>query len=215
MNQPFAEDAIFVRLPTLASLEECWAQQRAIRPYVANGMTCPEGQRFLNQYEWVFAPTKAALIEAMTRWDQVGICVRWYDWKGDANAIYSYEEHFRDYEERRERGIAEGTWTLQDEVDHVEYSPERYTGEWVIDNLPDDMGEDWFAFGHRSIIDQTLPTSVVTRLLQERTFDDWRRGDAYDVMVRDAKSVGDEIEYWRGEKRAGEDYYGKENESRS
>jgi hypothetical protein len=213
-NQALAGDAIFVRLPTLPALEQCWAEQRHIRPFAAKGVGgCISGQRFLNGYEWVFAPTKAALVATFTRWDEIGISVRWYDWKDDANAEISHEEFFRDYESNRNRRMAEGEWTLQDEVDHLEYSPERYTGEWIIENLPGqtDMG-DWFALGFRSIIDPSLPIAVVTRLMQERTFDDWTEMDTYDIEVRDVTGMDEEIEYWRKEKREGAGYYGDENE---
>jgi hypothetical protein len=212
-NQPLAGGAVFVRLPTLASLEEFWTQQQTLRPYAAKGVNCISGQRFLNECEWVFAPTKAALIAAVTRWEQIGISVRWYNWKGDSNAIYSYEEYFRDYEARRDHAMAEGTWTLQHEVDHLEYSPERYTGEWIVENLPNetDMG-DWFGLGYRSIIDRSLPIAEVTRLFKERTFDDWMDMDTYDIEVLDTAAMDEEIEYWRNEKLVGEDYYGQENE---
>ncbi|WP_031372155.1 hypothetical protein [Lysobacter antibioticus] len=207
-----AENAVFVRLPTLAALEQFWATQRDMRPFAAKGVGCSAGQRFLNEYEWVFAPTKAALVAAFTRWDQIGISVRWYDWKDDTNAVVSHEKFFHDFEARRERRIAEGDWTLQDEVDHLEYSPDRYTGEWIIENLPDqtDMG-DWFGLGFRSIIDHSLPASEVVRIMQERTFDHWIDIDTYDIEVRDVATMDEEIEYWRTEKLHGEGYYGDEN----
>ncbi|ALN78548.1 hypothetical protein [Lysobacter antibioticus] len=211
-NQPLAGNAVFVRLPTLAALEQFWATQRDIRPFAAKGVGCSSGQRFLNEYEWVFAPTKAALVAAFTRWDQIGIDVRWYDWKGDVNADISHEEFFHNFEANRERRIAEDDWTLQDEVDHLEYSPERYTGEWIIENLPNqaDM-DDWFGLGFRSIIDHSLPTSEVTRIMQERTFDDWVDMDTYDIEVRGLAAMDEEIEYWQTEKRVGRGYYGDEN----
>jgi hypothetical protein len=213
-NQPLAGNAIFVRLPTLANLEQCWAAQRHIRPFAAKGVGCTSGQRFLNQYEWVFAPTKAALVAAFTRWSEVGISVRWYDWKDDANAEISHEEFFRDYEGQRARRMAEGDWTLQDEVDHLEYSPERYTGEWIIENLPDqtDMS-DWFALGFRSIIDCSLPIDEVTRMMQERTFDDWMEMDTLDIEIRDIAAMDEEIEYWRTERSLGRGYYGDKHAS--
>lgn len=212
-NQPLAGNAIFVRLPTLAALEQCWAAQRHIRPFAAKGVGCTTGQRFLNPYEWVFAPTKAALVAAFTRWNEVGISVRWYDWKDDSNAEISHEEFFRDYEAQRDRRMAAGDWTLQDEVDHLEYSPERYTGEWIIENLPDQTNmDDWFALGFRSIIDCSLHVAEVTRIMQERTFDDWIEMDTYDIEVRDPAAMDEEIEYWRTEQSLGRGYYGKNSE---
>lgn len=210
---PLAGDAFFVRLPTLAALEQCWAEQRGIRPFSAVGVGVATGQNFLNPYEWIFAPTKAALVAALTRWEAVGIYIRWYDWKGDSNATYTYEEHFRDYERGRERRIAEGTWTLQDEVDHLEYSPERYTGEWVLDNLPSgECMDSWFDLGYRSLIDRSLPSAEITRVLQERTFDHWAERDFFEVRLFGREAMDEEIEDWQRELRAGEDYYGNENE---
>ncbi|QQQ01011.1 hypothetical protein [Lysobacter enzymogenes] len=210
---PLSGDAFFVRLPTLAALERCWAEQRESRPFSAEGVGLTTGQNFLNSYEWIFAPTKAALVAALTRWEAVGIGIRWYDWKGDSNTTYTYEEHFRDYEERREKRIAEGIWTLQDEVDHLEYSPERYTGEWVLDNLPNEESMDsWFDLGFRSLIDRSMPAGEIIRIMQERTFDHWEERELFDVRLHDREGMDKEIEYWQQERLAGEDYYGKENE---
>ena len=197
-NQSLAANAIFVRLPTLAALEQCWATQRRARPFAAKGISSASGQRFLNDLEWVFAPTKAALIASFTRWEQAGICVRWYDWKADGKANPSHAEFFKNYGESRDALIARGEWTLQDEVDHLEYSPERYTGEWVVENLPGQarMG-DWFGPGFRSLIDRTFSIPEVTRIMQERTFDHWCRKATYDIQVLDSAAVDEEIECWR------------------
>ncbi len=38
----------------------------------------------LDGYEWVFGPTKASVVNAVFRWDQIGIECTWYDWASDA-----------------------------------------------------------------------------------------------------------------------------------
>jgi len=50
--------------------------------------------------EWVFAPFKEALIAAVTRWHQIGIKTRWYDWRADQDASPSHDDFVRDHQER-------------------------------------------------------------------------------------------------------------------
>lgn len=71
---------MFVTLPTLPALEVFWAKHRQQFPFAATGISMIDGQDFLNEYEWLFAPTIPALVKAVTRWDEVGIQVEWYDW---------------------------------------------------------------------------------------------------------------------------------------
>ncbi len=84
---PLENGAMFVVLRTLDELEAFWLEHRARFPYAASA--CPscfdyDEQLCLDDYEWVFGPTKASVVNAVFRWDQIGIECTWYDWASDA-----------------------------------------------------------------------------------------------------------------------------------
>lgn len=76
-------NAVFVRLPTYQTLKNFWEKHCAALPYSAEGVSGILGEKeYLHEYEWVFGPTKAAVVKAVMRWDQLGVDCEWYDWAG-------------------------------------------------------------------------------------------------------------------------------------
>ncbi|MBV6747219.1 hypothetical protein [Xanthomonas vasicola] len=75
-NTPLEGGAMFVRLLTLDALESFWRAHRSKYQYAAKGIGWTDGQTYLDEYEWVFASTKSALVKAFTRWGSVWHHVR-------------------------------------------------------------------------------------------------------------------------------------------
>lgn len=207
--------AVFVTLRTLDELEDFWNKHREALPFAVQGIQYGEKQHYLNPHEWIFAPTKAAVVKTVFRWDQMGIRCEWDDWANE-----SPEDHaswFRERDEYRERKIARGEWSADDEADYQSdckaRSPETYRGTWRLYNLPCGMDYlDWFSVFDDEIIDPDLPIEVVAKMMQEQTFDDWR-GCPNEIEFEDTESLNDEIAYWRAEQRRGCGYYGQKNEA--
>lgn len=97
---PMEGGALFVSLHTIGELEAFWNAHRNSLPFAAQGVLIGDQQHFLNEFEWIFAPTKAALVKAVTRWDQVGIRCEWFDWAGsqpsDHAAWFRDRDHYRE-----------------------------------------------------------------------------------------------------------------------
>jgi len=212
---PLDGGAMFVVLPTLDELEAFWAKHREAFPFAAKGILYGDRQHYLNECEWVFAPSKAAVVATVFRWDQIGIQCEWYDW-----ASVSPDDHggfFQDRDVYRQAEIDKGRWSEANEAEYQEdcqrRSPETYRGWWRLTNLPNNLSDtDWFSSWCEETIDLSLPPEIAAQLLQEQTFDDWKRSDCDELEFHDQQSLDKEIAYWREEQRAGQDYYGSENE---
>jgi hypothetical protein len=209
-------EAIYAVLHTLAELEMFWQAHRAEFPYAAQGVLYGEQQTYLDEYQWVFAKSKTALVRTVTRWDQVGIQCEWYDWATDAPLDFA--DFFKANEHDRAQKMAQGVWSDADEANYqaerVRRNPESYRGWWVLSNLPWDCPfHDWLSMEAGELSDPLLSIGAATILLQEQTFDDWVDNHDGDVWFFDVKGVDEDIAYWRAEKAAGRDYYGMENES--
>jgi hypothetical protein len=213
---PNSDGAVFATLHTIAELEEFWHLQCFGLQYAAQGILIGDQQYFLDEYEWVFAPSKAALIKAVTRWDAIGITCEWYDW-----ALLEPERHAAWFEERaqfREDRRSNGRWTAADEVkfqqDSRLRSPETYRGYWTLNNLPPGCTfADWFTSSRAEVIDSTLSAEMAAALLQEMTFDDWHDANIFNLALHDAMGVEHEIMKAKAQRNAGDDYYGCENEA--
>lgn len=199
--------AQFCRFDTLTDLKAYWAIRHADMRYacVGTGYTTPA--RFLETHDWVFAPTKEALISAVTRWDEFKIAVRWFDAMSDERSVSVELQQRR--ESRRSIRIALGTWTVQDEAAYASNcGPTRRTlrkGFWRLANLPCSLTHfDWFSEHARMPDDPELPKGRVRVLLQRETFDDWKEHRSLgDVHVMDATGVDDDIAYWERERAEG------------
>ncbi|MEN9867809.1 MAG: hypothetical protein RL748_3399 [Pseudomonadota bacterium] len=208
-------EAIYVVLHTLQELEQFWQAHRAEFPYAAMGMRCGPYQIYLDDYQWVFAKSKIALVKTVTRWDQVGITCRWCDWAEDAPADWS--DFFLARDQHRTEKMAQGTWSDIDEANYqadcARRTFEKYRGWWELANLPDNcLFHEWLSPYAPVITDSSLSIEAATALLQEITFDDWYNYSDGGVCVLDEKAVDLEIKYWREEKEGGSEYYGMGNE---
>ncbi|NKF91933.1 hypothetical protein GO286_04215 [Ralstonia solanacearum] len=220
-NTPLDGGAVFVRLPTLNALESSWRDHQDQFHFAAKAIVWGGQQRFLNEYEWVFAPTKVALVKTFTRWEQVGITCKWYDWAGDTSADVgtAHADWFLERDELRATMMAEGSWCNEDEhryqADCRRRTPETYRGWWELKNLPldADWSYDWLGLSvDAELIDPATTAAEVAESMQQLTYDAWATADSTDIAVMDAAGVDDEIAYWRAEQAAGEGYYGEENE---
>lgn len=111
----------------------------------------------------------------MTRWHQIGIKTRWYDWRADQDASPSYDDFVRDHQER-EALFQTNRMTVQEALDHVTYTPSNFTGYWVIESLPNGMNmKEWFGLRYRHFAKRDATLSEATCFMQEATFDQWRR----------------------------------------
>lgn len=90
---PLTGGAVFVRLNTLEELDTFWRENRAHLPFAAEESTL-DGNTFIEDRAWVFAPSKIALVRAALRWDAFDLGVA-YDPPG---VIYGCPH--------------EGSWTL-------------------------------------------------------------------------------------------------------
>jgi hypothetical protein len=208
--------ALFVVLRTLDDLDAFWKAHREQFRYAAEGIGYGEKQHYLNECEWVFGPSKAAVVKAVFRWDLVGISCTWYDWAADEPKEHAH--WFWERDEYRKRQQANNAWCEADEVayqtDCRRRSPATYRGWWVLEDLPDNFSHlDWFdPWGGEEIVDPHLPVETVVRMLQEQTFDSWKESDVGEVNFLDRQGIDEHIAYWRNEQREGCDYYGQENE---
>lgn len=207
---------MLVHLPTLDSLETFWRENTHRFSYAVQGLEWGHEPSFLNAYEWVFGPTKAAVISTVCRWDQVGIEYEWYDW-----ATEEPEHHalwFQCRAERRLTRIAAGSWTEKDEAEHqqdlIARTPETYRGFWELTNLPCGFADyEWFGPHCKTgPQDRNWPEETIARVMQEKTFNAWSAMDADEVECLTADEVDSVIAYWKHERAIGADSYGVEDE---
>ena len=214
-HTPLDGGAMFVVLRTLDELEVFWNEHREAFPFAVEGIRYGDKQYYLNGYEWVFAPSKAAVVKTVCRWDQVGIKCEWYDWASDSPEDHA--DFFQARAQYRQDQIEKGQWSEADEAEDQEdcqrRSPETYRGWWRLTNLPNNISDtDWFSPWCEETIDPNLSPEMAAQSLQEQTFDDWKGSDCGEIEFHDPQSLDEEIAYWREEQRAGRGYYGSENE---
>lgn len=204
--------ALFLVLPTLETLESHWGRIRHSMPFAARG-NCP-GRRpmYLRPNEWIFALTRAKLVEAVVRWNEVGIQPVWYDWKGDNPDEYAY--FFRERESTRLRRIANGNWVESDEDKYLaevaKKNTNNYTGWWRLTNLPYLQTHDsWFSGSLEEPSNPDQSVDEVATIFQYQTFVDWKSQGLDEVIFMEAIDVEQEIEDMRvevAEGRAQRDY---------
>ncbi|MGM9480288.1 hypothetical protein ACS5PN_03750 [Roseateles sp. NT4] len=211
-GRPAPDGTVFITLPTLDALEQFWQQHRDRLPFACEGTPNSE-PTFLRPYQWIFGPSKAAVVAAAMRWGRSGIGCEFYEWA--ALAPDDHEAWFAGQEDHRTTATAAGTWTEDDEADFQRRTRQTYRGWWRFCNLPDgqDPGE-WFSPGsdHVELIDPHLPRAAVEAQLLWETFDSWVDAYPSDIQAHDAAGVDKTIAYWRAEQAAGQGYYGDENE---
>lgn len=70
---------MFVTLRTLDELETFWKENRDTFSYAAQGIEIDGEPTFLKDYEWVFGPSKAAVIQTVGRWKELGVDAEWLE----------------------------------------------------------------------------------------------------------------------------------------
>tara|TARA_A100001391_G_scaffold158059_1_gene116346 strand:- start:285 stop:833 length:549 start_codon:yes stop_codon:yes gene_type:complete len=66
----FDGGVMFVRLQTLDALEQFWKAHRDRFGYACEGCGGQDRPNFLHEYDWVFGPSKLAVVRAVLRWGQ-------------------------------------------------------------------------------------------------------------------------------------------------
>ncbi|MFT0137710.1 hypothetical protein ACEK07_07800 [Alcanivoracaceae bacterium MT1] len=61
---------MFVRLQTLDTLEQFWKMHRDQFGYACEGCGGDDRLDFLHEYDWVFGPSKSAVVRTVLRWGQ-------------------------------------------------------------------------------------------------------------------------------------------------
>lgn len=206
-----------VDLPTLEELESFWAENREKYPYAATGRFNNDPW-YLDEYEWVFGPSREAVVETAMRWTEFGIQCVWKPFEG--SSAWIKEAVLGDRERYRNEMMAKGTWTDEQEqeyvADYARRNEDTYNGLWELTNLPggcDDL--DWFSIPtsdeFEELFDPNIPPLEVETQFKRRTFEDWKGSDA-ELEFMDVADVDKFIAYWVEEREQGNDYYGCEDE---
>ncbi|WP_448090244.1 hypothetical protein [Pseudomonas azerbaijanoccidentalis] len=210
------DGTFFVRLRTLNDLEEFWSTYKDKFAFACEGKSS-EKPRFLNEYEWVFGPTKAAVVCTVLRWGKSGIGCEFYDWAKHDPLMH--ELFFLDRNADRDFMIKKGVWSEKDEMDFhndcARRSSETYRGWWRFCNVPNGYSaNEWLNGGqcHEELIDPNMDPMEAATTLQEQIFDDWRQSDFWELESHTGESINEIISYWKNERAKGEGYYGDENE---
>lgn len=189
---------MFVTIRSVEELEAFWFKNKGNFQFAARGIKYGDQQLFLDEDEWIFAPTKVTLIKALCRWDDIGIRCEFYNWS--QHDPICWESFFLERDDYRARCMAEGVWSATQEAryqaDCKKRSPETYRGWWRLVNLPDNLSDtEWFSqFCDKEFIDPLLPVAEVERMLQELTFDDWSETDVMpEVGLMDHAGVVEHI----------------------
>lgn len=210
-TEHLAGGAQFCCFDTLKQLKSYWESARASKRYacVGTGYMCPA--RFLETHEWIFSPTKEALVAAVVRWEEFRIAPRWFDLMSDEPSIGRRLQHRR--ATRRDLHLARGTSSRLDEAAYVSNSQQGRgrgrQGFWRLVNLPCGLSHfDWFSEQARFLEDPELPKERVEVLLQQATFDDWsKHRQFHEVEMLDASGIDAEIAYWEQERAEGREGY--------
>ena len=105
--------AQFVKFNQVDELAAYWARSKGERPYACCGTGATEPALFLDSREWIFAPTKEALVAAVTRWEEFGILPRWYDLLAEESEAHDEIEAKRSAS--RHRRVFNDQWSTADE----------------------------------------------------------------------------------------------------
>ena len=203
--------AQFVKLESLDALRLHWSSVREVRPFASCGTGAYDPPMFLGNHEWIFAPSKEALVSAVTRWDELGITPRWYDTWAEESEVHEQIELRRGA--RRAKRIAEKRWSAPDEMAFILRSQNAdqisMRGFWRLANLPCRLTHfDWFSEHAKVPQDRELDIEVVNVLMQRLTFDDWKLHSTQDdVIFLCGIEVDADIADWQRERDEGRDPY--------
>lgn len=203
--------AQFFRFDTLDELKSSWASTRTFMRYACVGTGFSTPARFLEPHEWIFSPSKEALVAAVIRWEEFKIRPRWFDLMSDEFSTRHRLQRRR--VASRDLRLALGTWSNEDEAAYVFNSQSgRGSGRqgfWRLDNLPCGLTHfDWFSEHAVVPEDPELPKGQVELILKRLTFDDWKvHQHFHDVAMLDANGVDDDIAYWERERLETGDTY--------
>lgn len=87
-GEPLPGGALCLTLPTLAALQRFWSHHRHRPLFAAEGVPGDEERSLLRPRQWVFAPTPAAVVATVLRWEQFRIRPRWKNWAEREPALY-------------------------------------------------------------------------------------------------------------------------------
>lgn len=196
-----------MRFDNLDELRAYWAESKVQYPYAGCGTGSTDPPLFLSPHEWIFSPSKEALVSAVTRWDDFGIIPRWCDPFENEWKVHDKIERRR--LARRNENVFQGRGARADEntfnTRPQELSEDALVGYWRITRLPCGLSHfDWFSELASVPNDPTLATEVVASIMKLITFDDWWRHQTQDgVQFLVGSEIEADIEFWMEERRQG------------
>ncbi|MBL0122924.1 MAG: hypothetical protein IPP88_09385 [Betaproteobacteria bacterium] len=204
--------AIFVHLPTLDKWDAFWREHRKSFNFACQGYEGKGDPIFLNPYDWVFAPSKDALVKTVLRWDEIGFTCKWFDWarENPADWKFALADTASYIAERKNKNL----WTAVDETSHQQ-SAVACGGNWELiapERCVIDYDELFNCVDNFMSNDPNLPSAQAEFMVQEGIFDYLLDAAPWEIQFYDEASLDEEIAYWKVERIAGCEYYGCENE---
>lgn len=182
-------------------LEAYWTNSKCERPFACRGTGSTEPAVFLRPHEWIFAPSKEALVSAVTRWDTFQVVPRWCDLL--AEELEVLDEMDAERAARRLAKMTCGTWSPAEEQAFLRRSEEQartvVSGYWRLMNLPFGLSHfDWLSELAPYVDDPNLDPNSVSLQYKRITFDDWSLHQTQDgVFFMTDAEVREEISSWR------------------
>lgn len=213
LNETLSNGTTFVRLQTLDALRQFWDRHKneANYQFAATGVAMTTGHWFLDDCDWVFGPTKEAVINTLFRWEQLKIEAIFHDLR--KNAPKELEFIRKDAESFRASQVEESKWSDEDEAEYLDFVS-GYVGDWDLTNLPGGNSIADLLQPGKPIQDVNASPDWVIQNFQVQLFDDMAIcGGGWDVETFIASGVEDYIKDWEEERASGGDYYGQEHEN--
>jgi hypothetical protein len=195
-------------LPTLQSLEEFVFMNGHIIPFAARSAldgNSPFNLGNLDIYYWLFGISKVAVVKEAYEFEKNNFVTKWFEILSDGLASALYQSMREDEAKKKNYGIQTGQWTEQEELN---YRNTFCTGYWELSSpFKRDIGHvERLAY---QLFDKELPQHLAEIVLCRDIFDNYVDAPIY---FYDHHKMYEEIEYWKKERRVGNEYYGEENE---
>lgn len=182
---PQPNGTVFVVLNDLEKLHTFWRERRSKLPFAAGNTGEPND--FLNQREWVFGATKAAVVDTVTRWSRVGIEVVWQSSVESGHELFCFDTN---------SSVVKDWWTVLNLPGGLDL--EEWFGEFSV--FPDFLFEKGLSIGEAA------------EALKEYTFDRWVDNHADGGFAPAELFLQEEVDSFISQEMQarlhGRDYYG-------
>lgn len=187
---------MFVRLPTLSSLEIFWEKNKSRFSYAVQGSLAEGADPFFHDNDdWIFGSSKASVIETLLRWGDSIIDFDFIEF-----AEWVVPAYLNDREVFRTEEIEKGRWTDDDEqryrADCEIRTLETYKGCWDFKDTDKFSGSFLFEMGMpEELIDPTMPREKVAELLFPWLFDESVENGGIYFSAHDSDSIDETIKF--------------------